>query len=333
MSEVTTALSPQPSASPEQQPSGQGAAPATQATAGSPPAATGAPEQKPAASGGGEPLQYDRWRELVSAGDDKVLQELTRYKSPADIGKQLLSQKQELSKRAQPVTLPKDATPEQVAAYREAIGVPKEGTVEAYGIKAPDGYALTESDKVTLAAFAKEMHEVHAPPSIVHKAVAKFFEVQQETAKAQSKIDSDKGRAWNEEREQERGRDDKALLAASRTFLQNHPWIKGQENPEAALLDLVTARLPGGGLLGDHPLFHAVIADAALKGGYGDRIMANELEAGSGKSLAEQQSEIEALRFKDSRAYDAAQPRLEKIIAARIARGEIDENGRPRRAA
>lgn len=266
---------------------------------------------------------WETWRQELSGGDDKILTELTRIKSPADIGKELLRQKQELSKRREPLTLAKDATPEQVTEYRKAIGVPAEGTIEAYGIKAPDGYKLSEVEKGALGDLAKLGVDKNVPAPIMKEVTDHFFRVQEANRQALNTLDANRQKEWQGELEQKLGKDFKPMVAAGEAFLNQ----RFADNPEAKA-ELLNARLPGGGKLGDSPFFIELVIDNALKHGFNDRIEANELES-SGRSLAEQQQEIEKLQFSDSAKYNlpATQQKLDKLIAARLSRGELDESG------
>ena len=272
---------------------------------------------------GDAPKVWDNWRQDLSGGDEKILNELTRVKSPADIGKELLRQKQELSKRREPLTLAKDATPEQVAEYRKTIGVPSEGTLEAYGIKAPDGYKLSEVEKGALGDLAKLGVDKNVPAPIMKEMTDYFFRVQEANRQALNTLDANRQREWQGELEQKLGKDFKPMVAAGEAFLNQ----RFADNPEAKA-ELLNARLPGGGKLGDSPFFIELVIDNALKHGFNDRIEANELES-NGRSLAEQQQELEKLQFSDSAKYNlpATQQKLDKIIAARLSRGEIDDSG------
>lgn len=251
------------------------------------------------------------------------MQEVNRLKSPADIGKELVRQKQELSKRREPLTLAKDATPEQVSEYRKAVGVPEQATVEAYGVKAPDGYAISEVEKGFLGDFVKEMHANHVPAGMVQKATEQFFKAQTANQQAEKRFDLDRQTEWQTALKDKLGKDYTPTLEAGREFLRQ----RFAEKPEM-LQELVNARLPGGGRLGDNPAFIEMVADQALAAGFTDRIEASGLESG-GKSLAAQQQELEALRTTDRARYNLPemQSRLDKIIRLRLNRGEIDEHG------
>lgn len=278
--------------------------------------------QKPAA--GDKPKFEDTWRQHLSGGDEKLLSELSRLKSPTDIAKEYVRQKQELSKPRAPLTLAKDATPEQIAEYRKAVGVPDAGTIEAYGIAAPEGYELSEVEKGALSDLTKSAHAANLPTGAVKTIADVFFRNQAANQQAMNKLDGERSKAWKADLQSEMGKDFEPMVGAAEAYLTQQFGDDAEGKAE-----LLSARLPGGGKLGDHPFFVKIMVDAALKNGFADRIEGNEIETAGGKPLGEQQLEIERLQFSDRARYNlpATQARLDKIIAARVARGEIDEMG------
>lgn len=336
-----TALSPAPSepakpsaapVSPEAGRAPEAGKPAAQTTA-----LGGAPADDKARTsiGGNGGPDWD-WRAEVAGDDPKALETLSRMKAPADLWKSYSELRGKLSQAQKPATLKlaEDATPEQVAEYRKAFDVPdvpKEAKdaayAEAYGIKPPEGYELSEVEKSLLGAFAKKMNASHAPKAFVQKAVAEHFAIQQSLASQAETVAKERARGWQNDLRNEWGvREYDGRMAAA------NAWVKEtfRENPEA-FEEMRLAQLPGGGRLGDLPAFIRMIVDNAMAAGHTDRIEANALEAG-GKSLAEQRAEINSWRFTDrARFNEAAAPggRLERIIAAQLNRGEIDENDNP----
>ena len=258
----------------------------------------------------------------MSGGDEALGKELQRYKSQTDVAKELVRQKAELSKRREAPSLAKDATPEQIGDYRKAMGVPE--APEGYAIKAPDGYSQSDGEKALLADYAKEMHAKNVPAAVVKENMDFFFKSQAAQQQALNKSDMTKQAEWTKEMQTEFGGDYKPFVESAKAYL-------GQqfEGNSEGLNALVNARLPGGGRVGDHPGFIKMAVDAALKAGFTDRIEAADIESNGGKSLEAQQMEIENLQFKNRDLYNASQGKLDKIIKARLSKGEIDERGNP----
>lgn len=311
--------SPQPSAPPE--PSSN-SAPDPQASGDVSPTILGGGVTPPAAPA---PQEQQDWRARLSGGDAKSLERLSRYKTEGDVVKALFESQDKLRSRPDIPKLMDNATPEQVAEYRKAMGVPGDGTLDAYGIKAPDGYAMTESETGLVSDFVKLMHGKHAPVGQVKEAVDFYFRSQAAAEQQVAKLDIAKQKEWQTQLRDSMGRDFEPMVAAGEAFLTSH----FAETPEIKD-ELLNARLPGGGRLGDHPAFIGLISDLALQNGFTDRIEATAMESG-GKSLEQQQTELEKLQFSNPTLYNdpATQAKLDKIIGLRLSKGEIDSDGNP----
>lgn len=278
------------------------------------------------------PPVSDDWRARFAGEDTKALEVFSRYKTESDFAKAFLEQRTALSKRAEPTKLAADAKPEQIAEYRKGLGLPEiagdakpEAYMEAYGIAVPQGYEASEVEKGLLADFAKRAYEKGYSPSEVKGATEFFFQQQAAGQQAINKYDSERQQEWQGQLTKELGRDYEPTVAAASAYLDTKfadaPELKGE---------ILHARLPGGGFLGDHPAFVKMVADLALQNGFTDRIEASSMESG-GKSLEAQQMELEQLQFKDPGRYNLpeTQQKLNKLIELRLSRGEIDETGEP----
>jgi hypothetical protein len=278
------------------------------------------------------PPDADAWRKLIAGDNGDILKELSRIKTATDLGKLLIDQKKALSKRAEAPKLPDNATPKQVAEYRKVMGIPEvaegakpEDFAKAYGIDAPKGYEVSEVEKAMLADFAQVMHGKHTPAGIVKEAADFFFKAQTANQQNLNVLDVTRQKEWTSTLKTELGKDYEPMLAAGEAYLNQ----EFADNAEAKG-ELLNARLPGGGRLGDNPWFIKKVIDAALNNGFADRIEANEMEQG-GKTLAAQQAELEKLQQTDKSKYDLpeTQKKLSRVIELRLARGEIDEMGNP----
>ncbi len=278
------------------------------------------------------PPPSDDWRARFAGEDTKALETFSRFKTEADLGKAYLEAQKALSKRAEPARLPDNAKPEQIAEWRKGLGLPELGGdakpdafMEAYKIAIPEGYTPSEVEKGLLGDFAKHAYEKGYSPGEVKGAVDFFLQSQQANLQAANKLNVERQTEWTRTLKDDLGRDYEPTIAAAETYLNN----LFEDNADAKT-EILRAQLPGGGFLGDHPAFVKMVADLALQNGFTDRIEANSMESG-GKSLAEQQQDIERLMFSDKAKYDlpATQQKLNKIIELRLNRGEIDESGEP----
>lgn len=116
------------------------------------------------------------WRARMSGGDEKALKKLERYRSPKEVAAALVAAETKIrSGEAQkPAALPENATEEQVAEYRKALGIPEKH--DGYEIKLPDGVKLGDADKPVLDSFLKFAHAKHLPTEAVNVAANWYTE-------------------------------------------------------------------------------------------------------------------------------------------------------------
>lgn len=125
------------------------------------------PEDK-APAGAETPDEAD-WRVDDAAGDERVLRELKRYKSRANVARALVETKARVSAGIAPPKLPENATEEQVAEYRKAIGIPE--TPDGYGVKWRDDFKPTPEQNAMLEAWVAHAHAKNMQPGDVNEAV------------------------------------------------------------------------------------------------------------------------------------------------------------------
>jgi hypothetical protein len=261
---------------------------------------------------------------MLAGEDAEAVKLLSRYKAPTEFLKGHKELQAKLSSRPSVmVEPPANATPEQIAEFRKAAGVPEAGTMEAYGIKPPEGYEINETEKGFLSDFAAEMARANVPAKFVQKATEHYFKAQAAQLQAARQFDAQRHKEWDAQLRQEYGSQRDAIVAAGEAYL------KQAVAPEA-LEEILYARLPKGGLTGNHPQFIKFVTELAMAAGYTDRIEAQSLESG-GKSIATQRAEIEALQYTNPALYNApeTQKRLERYIALQLQGGDIDEMGNP----
>jgi len=124
----------------------------------------------------------DQWRQEMAGGDEKRLKMLERINSPLDLGKSWFESQKVISSRKPVVEKPgADSTPEQVAAYRESMGIPEDPS--GYNLDFEDGTVVGEDVKPQLDGYLKYAHESGLPPDVVKNTVGwylKDIEAQQE---------------------------------------------------------------------------------------------------------------------------------------------------------
>lgn len=135
------------------------------------------------AAGSANGAGTDDWREHIQ--DTKLRDHAGRFTSVVDLLGKHFELRQQLSTAIQP--LGKDATDEQVEAYRKATGVPK--TAEEYVFALPEGRESTEADKAFQASAAGVFHKFNIPVETAKGLNEWFNDIQVALGKAQ--IDAD----------------------------------------------------------------------------------------------------------------------------------------------
>lgn len=131
------------------------------------------------------PTFGEKWREdlvasLPEAERPAEMARLQRYATPKAFFEADRQAHQKLRSGEVAKAPGKDATPEQVAAYRQANGIPEKST--AYFENLPDGLVIGEDDLPIFQSVGEVLHAVNAPPAVAHAVVGwynKFAEEQQ----------------------------------------------------------------------------------------------------------------------------------------------------------
>lgn len=118
----------------------------------------------------------DDWREQMAKGDDKKLERLKRFTSPEALAESYIEIEKKLRAGQIQKPLGKDSTPEEIAEYRKAYGIPE--SPDKYDLELGDGYVIGEDIKPQVDSFLEKMHGVNAQPEVVKQALKTYFEMQ-----------------------------------------------------------------------------------------------------------------------------------------------------------
>ena len=135
-------------------------------------------DTKPAAKGDDDagPWGPD-WRARLAGGDEAKLKRAGRYADPAAIFDSLTQLQDKIARGELRSTLPKDATPGQIKAWREEQGIPE----------APDKYDLgdlkvADADRPVIDSFLKAAHQANMPADVAKATVGWYYaEVERQT--------------------------------------------------------------------------------------------------------------------------------------------------------
>lgn len=122
----------------------------------------------------------DNWREELAKGPDgkplePVMKRLLRYTNPKAVADALMSVQERISAGELRSQLPKDATPEQVKAWRAENGVPE--SPDKYEIKLPTGITIGEDDRPIIDGIFAEMHSAGLSNAMASKFVESYYKV------------------------------------------------------------------------------------------------------------------------------------------------------------
>ena len=269
----------------------------------------------------------DNWRQLMAGDNAEALKLAERYASPQEWAKAALEAAKRVREKTATLQPPgPDAKPEEVKAWRDALGVPE--APDKYEPKLSDNRTLGDADKPVFDAFTKVAHEVGLSQAQLSKVVDWQLRQQEEAAAAQIDADEDHkstGRA--------------ALLDewGPADFKRNTGAIKellGRASGEVELGDgsklsladaIMNARLPNGMKLGNEPAAVKFLAQMGL-----DLVpLDSQLPPGHSEgSVSGRLEEIRALRKADIDKYDgdkalqAEERRLIEIEARSKARNK-----------
>lgn len=160
----------------------------TSAPSGTPsptPAPTQDPSAKTIAEGGGQQKDVTvaadwpaDWRIKLAGEDKKLLAQLERYGSPVDLAKKIREQDALIAQGKHKTGLPKDATPEQIAAYRKENNIPE--AADKYDLTLPDGLVIGESDKPVVNNLLGTMHEANLNNDQVKAIMSAYYKNEKE---------------------------------------------------------------------------------------------------------------------------------------------------------
>lgn len=244
----------------------------------------------------------DDWRERLAGGDDAALRNLKRFGSVEGLWKKIVNQEKLLSDRSRHQgALPENATEEQIAAYRLAIGVPE--AADGYGLRFDPGLKVGDTEKAMLDRLQAHAFAANVPKSQLD---AVFGWYQQEMARdfeerarvieqARAKQVADLRREFGAEKNRN--------LTITEEFLEQH-GIGG-------ILDAV---LPSGLPVKFDPMFRRLIA-LARDNTDEEALYSGDADSG-GKSIDEQ---IAAYRTKSvsGKLTAAEDKRYMDLLAAR----------------
>lgn len=244
----------------------------------------------------------DDWRERLAGKNDGFGKLLKRFASPENFAKSYTELRQKVTAPPSTPSLPEGATEEQIAEYRQAIGIPE--TPDGYGVAFAPEVGADENLNAMLQGFLAHAHARNLPPAAVKAAVEwQQQQIIQQREEAAAAAARERARVASELRKEYGAADYKRNLALADEFLEGRP----------GLAKLVRADNP------DLELVRDIVA-LALDTAPEDRVFEGDSAAG-GKSLDDQIEELtqKSIRGKLNKTEDE---KYNRLLAARLKRDE-----------
>jgi hypothetical protein len=216
-----------------------------------------APDGKPPS--GRAPQSFpESWRDDLAGADRAFRRTLDRFDSPAALAKAYKELTTRLSSGDLKATRPPpaDATPEQAAAWRAEQGLPRDAAAYVEGLQLDDGTVPGEAEKALLASFADEAVKGRWTADQYNQAAGWYFAVQDRLAAARDDADAAFRHEAAADLRREWGHDYAANRNAVAQFFD-------RSFPADFRDAMLTARLPDGRILANHPAFNRAILDVA----------------------------------------------------------------------
>jgi len=193
-------------------------------------------------------------REGFAKGDEKLAKRLARYSSVDSALEALVAAQDKIAKGEHKTPLGADATPEEIAAFRAANGIPEKP--EDYKIELADNLVVGEADKPLVDAFLKEIaHPGNMPPGEANKVLSWYFAQQEAAAEERTQLDFNAKEQGEEALREEWGSE----------FKLNKNLIIGMLDsaPDGVGDSILSARTADGTPLASHPATLRWLADMA----------------------------------------------------------------------
>lgn len=173
-----------------------------------------------------QPFWRDNWREAYAKGQDgkvdqKKLERLQRYATPAAMFDALFGVQQKISAGELRSTLPKNATEEQIKAWRAENGIPE--APEKYELKLKDGLTIGEADKPLVDGFLKVAHAAGLSNQAASQTVEWYYDMQERQAEEREAKDKEIQQASTDKLRTEWGQEYRANINGIHALLDTAP--------------------------------------------------------------------------------------------------------------
>lgn len=209
----------------------------------------------------------DKWREALAGDDKALLERLQRFDGPRGVLDWALNAEKKLSQKQSGLKKPgKDATDEEIKAWREANDIPE--APDKYVLRLSNDRALGDDDKPVFDHFAKALHAAGASNAVMSAAGNAYLDLQEKEHSAILDEDQDYAATTARGLKEEWGPDDYKKTVAAIWGPEKKPGeiiSRGlfADVPVDLRDDILGARMPNGRILGGDPAALKVLARLA----------------------------------------------------------------------
>lgn len=205
---------------------------------------------------GGNEFSYEAW---LAKQDPKIAKNLQKYSSIDDVAKALTEAQKRIGEGFKAPTLPDRATPEQIAEYRKAVGIPDDAT--GYKLNVPAGVVIGEADKPMWDLFMQNAHGSNLTQAEMDKVAPAYYAMEKQLRTEQDRAIKAAFRE-NEEALREIWSSD---TETNKTINEDFLTTKGGEELSALIANATGS---DGKPLANHPLFAKFLNDQARLSGF-----------------------------------------------------------------
>lgn len=197
----------------------------------------------------------ENWRETMAGGDAQELARLGRFSAPNDIYRSFRELENKLHGGLLKHTLRKDASEDEIKAWRVDAGIPPEAKAYWEHMKFDDGLVIGDEDKPMFEQFFAAAHKGNYTPAQVKEAVRFYYDIEEKRSAEQDEKDLATARATQDKlRAAWPGANYRANMNALDSLLVMLPPIKMADGTQVAAKDvLMQARMPDGTPVGSSP--------------------------------------------------------------------------------
>lgn len=246
----------------------------------------------------------DDWRAKASGGDDKKMQRLQRYSSPQAVADALFAAQSKIDSGAYKLSLPADAKPEEIAAYRASLGIPE--SADKYDLT---GVEIGETEKPMVDKFRAHAHALNLTPEQLKGTLKGYFEISEATRAERAAKDIE----YKNEAE------DRLRANWGNDFRANINNITNYLDSKGIREQLLIGRLADGRPIGSSPEILTWLADIArAENPLGITTPSGQTQMAS---INDEIAKIEEFMRKDRKAYDrdnSMQDRYLKLLNERL---------------